>query len=107
MSSSSLEQKILNKITRANDDTYVIFFKRGCPYCSAALKELRKSKSKYKGYDIDKIPQIGLTGLLDIFVRNKSEIGFDSSHRTIPIVFYDGTYVGGSEELIQRLQQKL
>ena len=96
---------ILAKILKSKTDTYVIFYKKTCPYCIRALKKLKETNSNYKGYDINKIG--GTDILLDILKKYHSELNFDPMHRTIPIIFYNGKFIGGSDELIKRLEQKL
>lgn len=104
--SPSLDKIILDKITNNNSDTYIIFFKKSCQYCENALRVLRKSNVKYKGYNIDKIN--GNTDrLLRLFIKNKSTISFDPSHVTIPIIFYNGIYIGGYDKLLEHINHRI
>jgi glutaredoxin len=97
--------KILAKITEAEPDTYIIFYKETCPYCRNALQILRESGVHYKGYNINKIGQTQL--LLDLFNQNKNKLGFDPAHRTIPLIFYNGKFIGGRDELVTQLKSAI
>ena len=97
-------KKILSKILESESDTFIIFYKKSCPYCMIALKKLRETNSKYKGYDINKIG--GTDILLKVFNEHKNELDFNSSHQTIPIIFYNKKFIGGCDELIKRLDNK-
>ena len=100
-----LYSAVLAKILKSNTDTYIIFYKKTCPYCIRALEKLKETNSNYKGYDINKIG--GTDILLDILKKYQSKLDFDPTHRTIPIIFYNRKFIGGSDELIERLEQKL
>lgn len=101
---SSLNKKILIKILEADPKTYIIFYREHCPYCDMARSALRKSKFAYKGYDISNVG--GLVPLLKLFNEHSNEIGFDIRHYTVPIIFYNRKFIGGSEELIKHLQSR-
>ena len=92
------EQKIIEKIVQANHGTYVIFFVYGCPYCEKALSLLRSSHVLYKGYNINEIDG-GMKNLLIVLDKHKDQLNFDSSHKTKPIIFYNGKFIGGFSEL--------
>lgn len=92
------EQKIIEKIVQANPGTYVIFFIYGCPYCEKALSLLRNSNVVYKGYNINEIKG-GMEYLLMILNKHKDQLYFDPSHKTKPIIFYNGKFIGGFSEL--------
>lgn len=96
-----MEKKILKAIN-SNTDTYIIFFSYSCGYSVNALNLLKKSKLKFKGYDIDKI--CSLSELLNILIS--SNIDFDKHHRTKPIVFYNGKFIGGYTELNSIINKK-
>ena len=92
-------ETILSKILDSEPNTYVIFFKNECPYCMGALDKLRESKLKFKGYNINNIHDGNLDKLLEIFKKYKNQIGFDPIHETIPIIFYNKKFIGGSDKL--------
>jgi len=85
---------------------FTIFYTPECPYCKRALALLDKSGKAYKGYDMKNIDG-GQDFVLECLAQNPKLTGFDKNHRTRPIVFYDGQFVGGASELDQFLQKKL
>lgn len=89
---------IINKIINASPDTYVIFFTYGCPYSERALQLLRNKHVPYKGYDINEING-NMQKLLLILNKNKDLIGFDSNHKTRPVIFLNGKFLGGYDQL--------
>ena len=97
---------IIDKIINNNPDTYVIFFKKTCPYCVNALNKLRQSHVKYKGYDINAIDG-DVQRLLELFIKHKDQIKFDPNHKTIPIIFYNGVFIGGQDKLFQHIDSKM
>ncbi len=93
---------ILEKILNSAPDTYIIFFKKTCPFCIRTLDKLRKSKLNYKGYNIDSIN--GKTPrLLDLFIKHKDKINYDPNHSTIPIIFFNKKFIGGYDKLIEHI----
>lgn len=97
---------IVNKIVYAEPNTYIIFYDPACGYSKKALADLRSSKKPYKGYDITQIKG-GLPKLIDTLTSNAELIGFNTSHHTKPVVFYDGKFIGGSTELEKYLVDRL
>lgn len=93
-----MENKIINKIVDADPTTYVIFFDYGCRYSEGALELLRKSSKEYKGYQIVDIDG-GLNYLISVLNKHKSEINFDPSHKTKPVIFINKNFIGGYTEL--------
>jgi glutaredoxin len=94
-----MEQKVINKIINAPKDTYIIFFKRSCPYCKGAFDKLRNNNLSYKGYDVENIPGVSFPQLLNFFINNTSQIGFNPTHVTVPIIFFNGRFIGGSDSI--------
>lgn len=92
------DSPIIKKILDADPNTYVIFFTYDCFYSIKALDLLRQSGEKYKGYDIDTIDG-GLTKLLKVLNEQKKIINFDPNHRTKPIIFLNGKFIGGYDDL--------
>lgn len=89
---------IIKKIIEADKDTYVIFFVYGCGYCNRALDLIRKKKVAYKGYDINEL-EGKFPKLLKVLNDNAQTIGFKATHRTKPIIFKNGKFIGGMTEL--------
>lgn len=94
---------IIGKISKAEKDTYIIFFDYGCYYSESALKLLREKGKKYKGYEISKISG-GLSKLINKLSKNKETINFNLNHKTKPIIFYNNKFIGGYSELVNMLQ---
>lgn len=95
---------IIQKISDVDRDTYVIFFVYGCPYCQDAINILRSNNLRFKAYDIDKIPG-GMNTLLNVLNKNRDVIRFNPRHRTKPIIFYNGRYLGGFNELREKIDE--
>lgn len=95
-------EEIMEKILQADSDTYVIFYKEGCPFCDKARQKLRESDVKFKAYDINGDIR-GKIHLLKVLNEHKDKTNFDSSHTTVPIVFYNKIFIGGSDKLIPLL----
>lgn len=96
----NMETEIIGKIT--SSDNYVIFFDYHCGYSMAALNLLKIKKLKYKGYEISKIPG-GLNAILEVLKKNKEKIKFNLEHNTKPILFFNGNFIGGYDELSKKL----
>ena len=97
---------IIKKIINANQDTYIIFYINGCPYCENALTLLRKSGVLYKGYDINTIKG-GMPRLLEILNEYAILIDFDRYHVTKPIIFLNKKFLGGYDELSKHLSHSI
>lgn len=96
------ENPIIKKILNADPDTYVIFFVYECPYCTRALRMLRESGLKYKGYNINDING-SMPKLLKVLNDNAELVGFNRNHRTKPIIFLNKKLIGGSDDLSKYL----
>lgn len=94
--------RCVEKVKKHNDKL-VIFYSELCPYSRDAVTLAKHSKMPYRTYDIDNVPG-GFKSILDIFGNRKNEVGFDSTHKTKPIVFYKGKFIGGYNELSKMLK---
>lgn len=94
--------KIISKIVEADPNTFVIFYTRDCPYCRNALELLNKTNAPYKGYDINQIDG-GMHKLLTVLNQNSQLISFNRNHKTKPLVFINGRFLGGYTELARYL----
>lgn len=96
----------IGKIRKYND-RYVVFFDWGCPYSEEAIKLLTASKLPYRSYEISGFST--LPDLVGYFSQKdiQKEVGYSPSHKTKPIVFYKGQFIGGCSELKKHLQQDL
>ena len=96
--------KIIEKIIK-NEDMFTVFYNDWCGYSRNALKVLKNNKQNYKGYNIDNIDG-KMDRLLQELSDNKDTINFDIGHKTRPIVFYGGKFIGGYDDLVEYLKKK-
>ena len=83
---------------------YVIFIKKECPYSKAAIKLIKSIKQKkYKVIDVNEIG--GKEKVIKILKKLKY-IGKKIKHKTVPIIFENGKFIGGYEELKTKLKKK-
>ena len=90
--------RIVMNITGANPDEYILFYSASCGYSRKALELLYARKLAHTGYDVKNI-EGGLNAVLDALEKNKAQIKFNPSHRTVPIIFYNKKFIGGYGEL--------
>jgi glutaredoxin len=86
-----------------NKNKYVVFYCKWCKYSIRAIDLLKQKKLSYKSYDIDSIPG-GMDALLENLIANKKIISFDVSHKTRPIIFGRGKFIGGYDDLVMSLK---
>ena len=87
--------KIIN-----NKKTFIIFYSDWCGYSQNALKLFKKKKIKFKGYKIDKIKG-NIKKLIELLTETKASTNFNCDHSTRPIIFYNGKFIGGYNELVK------
>ena len=97
--------KYIAKIKKyINDDIYIVFFmdRSRCFYSRSAINLLKDRGLSYKGYEIDrkndKLPE-----LLECLRNNEDDIEFNEYHRTLPIIYHKGIFIGGFTDLQKRL----
>jgi glutaredoxin len=102
---TKIKSKIVEKII-LNKDKYVIFYSEWCAYSESAIKMLTEYNLPFKGYIIENIDG-GLDRIItDIKEYNSIvELNFINSHKTRPIVFFKGKFIGGYTELKNILQK--
>lgn len=95
---------VISKI-RKYSDRIVIFYDKGCGYSEDAIALLNQKKVMYRAYEIKPIAD-ELSTLIAYFNQPKiaAETGFDTKHRTKPIVFNHGRFIGGFTELRELLE---
>lgn len=81
-----------------NYDIYVIFYSPKCKYSVNALDLLKHKNKSFKGYNVDRIPG-GFGKLLNYLNNNRQMTNFLETHKTKPIIFHRGKFVGGFIEL--------
>lgn len=94
-----INRKIMNY---EQDDIYVVFYIPTCGYCQETFKLLNNYKLAYKGYNINNI-RGGFQRVYDNLSKQKDITGFDLTHKTKPIIFYKGKFVGGFTELRKKI----
>jgi glutaredoxin len=96
--------KYVNKIIKYKDDNlYVVFYSSTCWHSMRLLNYLKSNKIDFKGYDVNVKPG-RFNDLLADLNANSAAVQFDTTHRTKPIVFYKGKYIGGATETINLLE---
>lgn len=78
---------------------FVIFYTPDCSFCDGALKYLESNRLPFKGYNINKIDG-GLSALIDCLKIYATDTLFDQSHKTKPVIFYKGKFIGGYSDLV-------
>ena len=70
---------------------FVIYYSYDCPYCLKALELLKEHKADYTAIEIDDLPKLLQT------LGDK----LPSSHKTKPIIFRRGKFLGGYTQLAE------
>lgn len=87
-----------------NQDKYVIFYSEWCGYSKKAVELLKNKGVPFKGYIIDKIKG-NLKELTDHLKKTNSLTNFNIDYHTRPIIFKNGNFLGGYNELLIDLQE--
>ena len=69
---------------------WFIIIKNGCPYCMKTKVLLDSKKIKYEKEILDEFNQDYIYGKINSFIKN---------YRLVPIIFYNGEFIGGYNEL--------
>ena len=80
---------------------YTVYHKIGCPYCENTKKLIINNKLKYRLYDVDEFG--GIENVVTMLKKNGYKIG---NHKTVPIVFGDGEFIGGNNEFEKFINKK-
>lgn len=92
-------------IKNKNNNNYIMFYSPSCGYSMKALELLKNKNVKFKAYKIEKING-SLNGLLNSLNNNHLLDNYNSTnntiHRTKPLIFYQGNFIGGYNELFKR-----
>lgn len=91
-----MTNKFIKKILE-NSDKYVIFYSDWCGYSIKAIELLKQLEIPFKGYIIEDIG--GMNKLLSSLIQKHKKINFDPNHKTRPIIFNKGVFLGGYSEL--------
>ena len=84
-------------------EVYTLYIKNGCPYSMEALDILKNKKQRnvtIKVYDVN-----NYNGTIDTINNLKKHkfIPKNSQHKTVPIIFHNGKFIGGCSDLKKRL----
>lgn len=92
------------ELVKKNKNKYVIFHRIDCFFCKEAIKLLKKKGIKNIRYKIDNkkgpkyyIKQLGQDDTLKT----------DVNHKTVPIIFKHGKFLGGYDELKKDLSDQV
>ena len=81
-----------------NENIFIIFYSPSCKYCTNAIDLLKYKNLSFKGYNIDNLKG-GLNKLLYHLKQQKELTKFNENHKTKPIIFYKGIFIGGFSDL--------
>ena len=81
-----------------NEDMYIIFYTPTCKFSINAINLLKQKNKSFKGYNVDKIKG-GFDKLLQYLNIEKKNTGYIESHKTKPVIFHKGKFIGGFTEL--------
>ena len=91
--------KYNKKILDYKDKNYfIVFYSPSCKFSVNAITLLETKNISFKGYNIDNIKG-NRKRLLHFLKQQKDITSFDEQHKTIPIIFYKGKFIGGFSEL--------
>ena len=80
----------------------MFYIDRGnCIYSYKAIELLKGKQKSFKGYLIkrNRGGEDKLNELLYCLEKNKNQTHFNAKHYTLPIIFYRGKFIGGSDDL--------
>jgi len=88
---------LYNKIKNKNKE--IIFFGlQFCKYCKKTLEFVKKNNISYKYYAIDNY----YDKFFKLFVKTEKiykELEINPYHKTVPVIFINGKFIGGYNEL--------
>ncbi len=73
---------------------FIVIGRESCSFCRAAIDLLKLKKKSYEFHDINSINKKG-----ELWSKKPK------SHTTVPIIFYEGIFIGGFTELSQMLHR--
>ena len=81
-----------------NTDMYIVFYSPTCKFSLNAIDLLKHKNKSFKGYNVDKLSG-GIGKLLHYLDLGKGVTGYLPSHKTKPVIFHRGKFIGGFTEL--------
>lgn len=95
-----MHDKYNKKILNYKDkNIFIIFYSPECKFCVNAINLLKNNNLSFKGYNINNIKG-NMKTLLHFFNLEKEITQFDKNHKTKPIIFYKGKFIGGFSDLV-------
>lgn len=89
-------ETLYNKIN--NNTHFVVFGLSTCIFCSKTIELLKSKNIKYKFYNIDDIYNLFFKTFYEL-ANEYHNIDIDSTHKTVPIIFYKKKFIGGFTNL--------
>lgn len=72
-----------------------VYYIKSCPYCQKTLEYVKKKRLPCVYRDID-----DYGGKSNVFGVLKREKRIPANYNTVPVVFNDGSFIGGYTELV-------
>ena len=73
----------------------VIYHKAYCPYCRGVINHLKDNEIPFEAIDVTTKPKL--------YKQLKEEY----DHHTVPMIFIDDEFIGGSEDFYENYSDKL
>lgn len=87
---------------------FTIYQSPSCPYCRKALKQIKRLSAEhnipYRNIDLNYVSG-DLPSVLEYFKNHSKQYKFRQDHKTRPIIFLNGRFVGGASELSRLIEQ--
>lgn len=99
-SNKELNNNIKKLYSKVNNNYFVVFGLSTCIFCKNTLKLLKDNNIKYKYYLIDNFYNLFFKTFIDLSDKYP-ELNIDSTHKTVPVIFYNGKFIGGYTNLKQ------
>lgn len=95
---ASRPQQIFNTILASNGhNEFVVLFVNGCGPSMQAMHYIKRLGKPHQFFEISQFRQ----AMFALLCQNKAATNFNCSQTTVPVVFYNGQFVGGLTELLK------
>lgn len=83
---------------------WVVYGKKNCSFCVNACSWFELNQISYRYYDIDKfISEKRIQNINEVYeYLGKKRI---KNHKTVPLIFYNGVFIGGYTDLLVWMKQ--
>ena len=92
----SRAETVADKVERVALEDYkgnIVYGKKNCPYCEMTKEELELRGIQYEYIDIEEVN------------KKASEVSGRSDWKTVPVIFMNGNFIGGYNELMKYLDE--